>query len=78
MHARFGAGPLLLIAVGLLPSCGKIVNPWGGPTTARRAETSSIVGQPAPDIDGADVDGNRLRLSDYRGQIVVLHFWGHW
>jgi hypothetical protein len=36
------------------------------------------VGKPAPDIEGEDLDGKPLRLSDYRGKVVVLDFWGHW
>ena len=51
MHARFGAGPLLLIAVGLLPSCGKIANPWGGPRRyhgmREQEEDSSRLGRAA-------------------------------
>jgi thiol-disulfide isomerase/thioredoxin len=37
-----------------------------------------IVGKAAPEIDGEDVDGHRMRLSDYRGKVVVLSFWGDW
>jgi hypothetical protein len=36
------------------------------------------VGRPAPEIEGEDLDGHRFRLSDYRGKVVVLDFWGHW
>ena len=36
------------------------------------------VGRPAPRIEGQDVDGNVLRLSDFRGKIVVLTFSGSW
>ena len=32
------------------------------------------VGKVAPDIEGCDADGKRLRLSDYRGRVVVLTF----
>ena len=32
-------------------------------------------GQPAPDFDVADHNGNRVRLSDLRGQKVVLWFY---
>jgi peroxiredoxin len=35
-------------------------------------------GKPAPEIEGEDVDGKRFKLSDYRGKVVVLDFWGHW
>jgi len=36
------------------------------------------VGKVAPDIEGEDVDGKKFKLSDYRGKVVVLDFWGHW
>ena len=36
------------------------------------------IGMPAPDIVGADVDGVAFKLSDYRGKVVVLDFWGFW
>ena len=35
-------------------------------------------GKPAPEIDGVDFNGNPLKLSDYRGKVVVLSFWGSW
>jgi hypothetical protein len=36
------------------------------------------VGKTAPDLSGADMDGVAFRLSDYRGKVVVLDFWGYW
>ena len=36
------------------------------------------LGLPAPEIVGEDLDGVPFRLSDYRGKVVVLDFWGHW
>jgi hypothetical protein len=36
------------------------------------------IGKTAPDIAGDDLDGKPLKLSDYRGKVVVLDFWGHW
>ena len=36
------------------------------------------VGKAAPEIEGRDVDGNPMKLSDYRGKVVVLSFWGTW
>jgi thiol-disulfide isomerase/thioredoxin len=36
------------------------------------------VGKLAPDIAGKDLDGRPLRLSDYRGKVVVLKFWATW
>ena len=36
------------------------------------------VGKLAPEISGVDVDGRKFKLSDYRGKVVVLDFWGDW
>jgi thiol-disulfide isomerase/thioredoxin len=36
------------------------------------------IGKLAPEIDGQDVDGQRFRLSDYRGKVVVVTFSGNW
>lgn len=36
------------------------------------------IGKEAPDIEGNDLDGVAFKLSDYRGKIVVLDFWGDW
>jgi hypothetical protein len=35
------------------------------------------IGKEAPDIDGEDQDGKRLKLSDYRGKVVLLDFWSY-
>jgi hypothetical protein len=32
----------------------------------------------AQDITGIDLDGEAFRLSDYKGSIILLSFWGHW
>ena len=36
------------------------------------------LGKVAPDIQGEDLDGAAFKLSDYRGRVVVLDFWGNW
>jgi thiol-disulfide isomerase/thioredoxin len=36
------------------------------------------VGKEAPEIAGEDLDGRPMRLSDYRGKVVVLVFWATW
>ena len=36
------------------------------------------IGSTAPEIEGEDIHGERFRLSDYRGKVVMLSFWGHW
>jgi len=36
------------------------------------------IGMVAPEIQGDDLDGIDFKLSDYRGQVVFLDFWGDW
>lgn len=36
------------------------------------------VGSVAPDIQGPDLDGTEFKLSDYRGKVVMVDFWGDW
>jgi hypothetical protein len=49
---------------------------------AARAELHGIrdlaVGKPCPEIAGEDIDGKPFKLSDYRGKVVVVDFWGDW
>lgn len=33
---------------------------------------------PAPDGEFTDADGNPVRLSDFRGKLVLLNFWATW
>ena len=36
------------------------------------------IGMEVPDIVGEDLGGVKFKLSDYRGKVVVLDFWGFW
>jgi len=36
------------------------------------------VGCEAPDIAGIDLDGVEFKLSDYKGKVIFLDFWGDW
>jgi hypothetical protein len=46
--------------------------------SAANAKIGFEIGNLAPDIQGDDLDGQTFRLSDYRGKVIVLDFWGHW
>ncbi len=51
---------------------------------AERAEVARFaglylkIGATPPDFVTQDVDGKEFRLSDFRGKVVVLDFWGFW
>ena len=57
---------------------------WGVLETRLRAappvdaKVGFEIGNLAPKIQGEDLDGVKFKLSDYRGKVVVLDFWGDW
>jgi len=36
------------------------------------------LGKPAPEISALDLEGKGFKLSDYKGKVVLLDFWGNW
>lgn len=53
----------------------------GAPVKPTRVATTpggGTVGAPAFDFEARDASGKTVRLSDFRGKIVVLDFWATW
>ena len=44
----------------------------------RREARLDLIGKPAPQIEGKDVDGKPVRLSDLKGKVVLVDFWATW
>ena len=40
--------------------------------------SSELAGQPAPDFALKSATGENLRLSEYRGDVVMINFWATW
>jgi hypothetical protein len=51
-------------------------------TATAKADLAEVetfgLGMQAPDLAGTDLDGVDFKLSDYRGKVVFLDFWGDW
>lgn len=52
--------------VRVVPSLDRVLNP------------ESMAGEQAADVTFTDLDGNEVRLADYRGKVVFLDFWATW
>lgn len=46
--------------------------------TASSLASSGLTGQPAPDFALKSSTGENLRLSEYRGDVVMINFWATW
>jgi hypothetical protein len=63
---------------------GDVKGGFRNATLASMAQTDAFelrhlqIGKVVPDIEGEDIDGKKFKLSDYRGKVVLLDFWGHW
>ncbi|MEL6713730.1 MAG: hypothetical protein AAFP86_08145, partial [Planctomycetota bacterium] len=51
---------------------------WGTRYRSTKGAVSLEVGKLAPDFAGRTIDGKELALSDYRGQVVLIDFFGFW
>lgn len=65
---RWIAVVLVLALLALVPACEKREQKFG----------SFKVGAPAPDFVLPDMTGKPVRLSDFRGKVVLLEFWTTW
>jgi peroxiredoxin len=45
---------------------------------AAPAAAPTLMGKEAPDFVLRSMDGRNLRLSEYRGQVVLINFWARW
>jgi peroxiredoxin len=43
-----------------------------------RAAVPTLVGKGAPDFVLKGMDGRNLRMSEFRGQVVLVNFWARW
>src|SRR5215203_6397838 len=81
-HGRVGYGRIgrySPLALGLLLAL-VVAGIWWAQRDAApdAASLGEMTGEPAPDVTLTLLDGSPLRLSDLRGDVVVVNFWASW
>jgi thiol-disulfide isomerase/thioredoxin len=51
---------------------------WMALPTRPQAPSKNLIGQPAPEIEALDEKGAKVRLSELKGNTVLLNFWASW
>jgi RNA polymerase sigma-70 factor (ECF subfamily) len=70
---EFGDQPIFVPA-GVRLTPGRPTT-YGGEAQGYLHELRDLgIGKPAPEIDGVDLDGKPMKLSDYRGRVVAIYF----
>jgi len=65
-----------ILAVAALLFVGRHMIHKSGGTSAQAV--NKMNGSPAPDFELTRLDGKQVKLSDFRGQAVLLNFWATW
>ena len=63
---------LLVVSLGLAPAAVVAAEKSG------QVLTPVADRPPAPELDLHDMDGDRHRMSDYLGRVVIVNFWATW
>jgi len=74
-HAGLSTVPLLSLAVVVLLITGFLVYTFG---FAGNSNGVVETGKKAPNFELPGLNGETIRLSDYRGQVVLVNFWATW
>jgi len=69
---------LIALALALAPVSAFQAKPAAPQSPTKPAATGPKVGSPAPDFSYIDLAGTRHKLSDLKGKVVLLDFWGTW
>jgi peroxiredoxin len=70
---KYVAACVVSIAIAFLAAVA-----WGTASEATGENSPSLLGKAAPDFALINLSGKTVRLSDFKGKIVLLDFWATW
>lgn len=76
----WGVG-LIALSCLFFSACAQPNSDDGASNSSESANAPPVgldVGNAAMEIEGNDLAGEAFKLSDYRGKVVLLDFWGDW
>ena len=73
-------GVVLVLGIGWIAYSRALVNSNESTAgdQASELQAAAVAGHPAPDFELPSPDGEVYRLSDFKGQPVILNFWATW
>ncbi|MEM7154839.1 MAG: TlpA disulfide reductase family protein [Myxococcota bacterium] len=72
-HSKLALSLAVALTSSLPLACGS-----GDDASPFGRNAGSPVGKPAPTLAGKTIDGERVALSDLRGQVVLINVWATW
>jgi len=80
MHKSMGLGLCLLVSLVTIAVMVKIGIDLNNIEFSVSPASASVLptGESAPEFSLEDLDGNEVRLTDQRGQVVLVNFWATW
>jgi cytochrome c biogenesis protein CcmG/thiol:disulfide interchange protein DsbE len=80
MFNRIWFGLVIIVVIGASIGFSFFSNEDGTQTDKKnnKKENSEKKYPLAPDFELSDLDGNTVRLSEYRGKVVIIDFWATW
>ncbi len=78
--SRLGRRDIVLTLTGILLGVIVLTTVWASTTNGSRSVEIGVgeTHQPAPHFALPGLDGTTIQLSDERGKVVLINFWGTW